>query len=82
MRIAFSQPEMAETRALTTAAAATRFSLLGIAHAAAAMLAARSGNREAQRIIDAQQYLHRVAGTAQRRETATPGGTCQHVGQG
>jgi len=49
---------------------------------AATMLAARSGNRDAQRVIDPQKYLYRVAGTAQRRDTATPEGTCRHVAGG
>jgi hypothetical protein len=44
-----------------------------------AMLAARYGNAAAQRVINRDKYVYKVAGTRERSETPTPAGLCSHV---
>lgn len=44
-----------------------------------AMLAARSGSAAAQRVINRDKYIYKVAGTRERQETPTPPGICNHV---
>ncbi len=43
------------------------------------LLAARSSNAAARRVIDREKYIYKVAGTRERQETPTPGGVCSHV---
>jgi hypothetical protein len=43
------------------------------------LLAARSLSSSAQRLINREKYIYRVAGTRERRETPTPPGICNHV---
>lgn len=43
------------------------------------MLAARAASAPAKRVIDAQKYVYKVAGTRERRDTPSPAGVCKHV---
>ncbi len=44
-----------------------------------ALLAARRDNAAAQRVINREKYIYRVAGTRERQDTPTPSGVCSHV---
>lgn len=44
-----------------------------------ALLAARQGSAAAQRVINREKYIYKVAGTRERQETPTPAGVCNHV---
>jgi len=44
-----------------------------------ALLAARKDNAAAQRVINREKYIYRVAGTRERQDTPTPKGVCSHV---
>jgi hypothetical protein len=44
-----------------------------------ALLAARKNNAAAQRVINREKYIYKVAGTRERQETPTPSGVCIHV---
>jgi len=44
-----------------------------------ALLAARKDNAAAQRVIDRDKYIYKVAGTRERQSTPTPEGVCSHV---
>jgi hypothetical protein len=43
------------------------------------LLAARRSSPAAQRVINREKYIYKVAGTPERRESPTPPGTCNHV---
>ncbi len=44
-----------------------------------ALLEARKDNAAAQRVINREKYIYKVAGTRERLETPTPSGVCSHV---
>jgi hypothetical protein len=44
-----------------------------------ALLASRKDSAAAQRVINREKYIYRVAGTREREETPTPAGVCSHV---
>jgi hypothetical protein len=43
------------------------------------LLASRKDSAAAQRVINREKYIYRVAGTRERQETPTPSGVCNHV---
>lgn len=44
-----------------------------------ALLSARKDNAAAQRVINREKYIYKVAGTRERLDTPTPSGVCSHV---